>query len=132
MKKTLTIIMLMITIGLSAQTWKTVGPVLYTDPDVGQHHDFSITAGNTLKYFKVDASGVISVKTAVFRTFTTTKTMNLTVKITDDGMTTKNGQVVQGEKYWDKCYIKVILSKGTNPQGKKIYSTRMEQYAEKR
>ncbi len=63
----------------------TVGTVLAGDPDGGQSHTFSITAGNTGGAFAINSSGVITVATSAALNFETTPAFNLTVQVTDNG-----------------------------------------------
>jgi hypothetical protein len=63
----------------------TVGTVAHGDPDGGQSHTFSITAGNTGGAFAINGSGVITVANSAALNFETTPTFNLTVQVTDNG-----------------------------------------------
>ena len=61
-------------------------PITFTDPDVGQTHTFSITAGNTSTAFAIDPStGQITVNNIAALDIGTTPTFNLTVRVTDNG-----------------------------------------------
>jgi VCBS repeat-containing protein len=61
-------------------------PVTYTDPDAGQTHTFSITAGNTGGAFAINGStGQITVASSAALNFETTPSFSLTVRVTDNG-----------------------------------------------
>ena len=62
-------------------------PVTFTDPDAGQTHTFSITAGNTDNAFAINAStGQITVATSAAVNFETTPSFSLTVQVQDNGV----------------------------------------------
>ncbi len=70
----------------------SVGTVTYTDPDAGQTHTFSITAGNTGSAFAINSStGEITVATASALNFEVTPTFSLTVQVDDNGTPVLNG-----------------------------------------
>ena len=63
-----------------------VGTVLYADPDAGQTHVFSITAGNTGGAFGINSStGAITVANSAVLNYETTPSFSLTVRVTDNG-----------------------------------------------
>jgi len=61
-----------------------VGRVQVDDPDSMQTHTFKVISGNT--YFGITPSGVIYVKDAVYKTFTTEKQFIIRVAVYDDGV----------------------------------------------
>src|SRR5690606_37299666 len=63
----------------------TVGTVSLSDPDNGQTHTWSITAGNTGGAFAIDATGKITVATLAAINFEANPTFTLTVQATDNG-----------------------------------------------
>jgi hypothetical protein len=64
-----------------------VGTVMFTDPDAGQTHTFSITAGNTGGAFAINAgTGQITVATTAALNFEVTPSFSLTVQVTDNGV----------------------------------------------
>lgn len=90
------------------------GPVTYIDPDSGQTHVFSITAGNSSGAFSINGTtGVISVANGTLLNYETLTSYTLTVRVTDDGSPALDGTatiiirvnnveeapVVQGETY---------------------------------
>ncbi len=79
------------TIPENSATGTNVGtPVTFTDPDPGQGHTFSITAGNTGGAFSINAaSGQIQVAGAL--DFETLAAYSLTVQVTDDGSPVLSG-----------------------------------------
>ena len=65
-----------------------VGPVVATDPNVGETLAYAITAGNPGGAFALDAStGALTVASAAALDFETTPTFSLTVQVTDNGAT---------------------------------------------
>ena len=61
-------------------------PVTFTDPDAGQNHTYSITAGNTNNAFAIGAStGQITVNNSAALDESITPSFSLTVRVTDDG-----------------------------------------------
>lgn len=69
-------------------------PITFTEPDAGQTHSYSITAGNTGGAFAIDGSGQISVATSSALNFETTPSFSLTVQVTDDGTPNMNDSTV--------------------------------------
>ncbi|HEX2836410.1 MAG TPA: cadherin domain-containing protein [Thermoanaerobaculia bacterium] len=70
----------------------SVGTVSYTDPDAGQTHTYSITAGNTGGAFAINAStGEITVANSAAVNFETTPSFSLTVQVADNGAPVLNG-----------------------------------------
>jgi hypothetical protein len=62
-----------------------VGTITYTDPDIGQNHTYTITAGNTDNAFAINSSGVIQVNNAAALDYEVNPSFNLTVRVTDSG-----------------------------------------------
>lgn len=61
-----------------------VGFVQATDQDAGSELVYTITAGNTGSYFKITpCSGILTVDTAAYTTFTLQRTWYITVKSAD-------------------------------------------------
>ena len=76
----------------SANATSVGTPVTYTDPDGGQNHSFSITAGNTSGAFAINAgSGQITVANTAALDFATNPSFALTVQVTDDGTPVQSG-----------------------------------------
>jgi VCBS repeat-containing protein len=80
------------TVDENAAASTAVGTVAFTDPDAGQTHTFSITAGNTDGAFAIDAAtGAITVANPAALDFETTTTFALTVTVTDNGTPVLSG-----------------------------------------
>jgi len=69
-----------------------VGTATYTDPDAGQTHVFSITAGNTGGAFAINSStGAITVANSAALNYETNPSFSLTVQVTDNGSPVQSG-----------------------------------------
>lgn len=88
MKKLLFILLLLPLFSLGqfnpAKYWN-VGSIYAADPDLGDEQIvWSITAGNTLKYFVIlPCSGLVRVDTTAYNSFITQKTFTITFKVAD-------------------------------------------------
>jgi hypothetical protein len=71
----------------NATNGTAVGTVPVTDPDAGDTHVYSITAGNTGGAFAIDNSGNITVANSAALNFETTPVFTLTVQVQDQGGT---------------------------------------------
>ena len=71
----------------NATNGTAVGNVPVTDPDAGDTHVYSITAGNTGGAFAIDNTGNITVANLTALNFETTPVFTLTVQIKDQGGT---------------------------------------------
>ena len=70
-------------------------PVAFADPDIGQNHTCSITAGNTNNTFAIaPATCQITVADSTQLSLATTPTYSLTVQVTDDGTPALSGTAV--------------------------------------
>ena len=75
----------------SSANGTVVGTVLANDPDAGQSHTFSITAGNTGGAFAIDNAGTITVANSAALDFETHPTFTLTIEVTDNGTPVLSG-----------------------------------------
>ncbi|MER2626148.1 MAG: Ig-like domain-containing protein, partial [Accumulibacter sp.] len=76
----------------SANGTNVGSPITFTDPDTGQTHTFTITAGNTGGAFAIDTStGQITVANSAALDFETTPSFSPTVQVTDDGAPPQSG-----------------------------------------
>jgi len=111
MKSVLIFLLILCPIFLLGQTYFNVGRVNYTDQDLGQKHNVTITAGNTLKYFVIDTNAFLKVNAIAYNSFTRSKTFNLTIKIADDGYVYRNSVRVFDKILYIKKSVKVTLKK---------------------
>jgi VCBS repeat-containing protein len=70
----------------SANTTAVGAALLYTDPDAGQSHTFSITAGDPAGVFAINATGQITVANSALLNFEAVPSFVLTVSVTDGAL----------------------------------------------
>lgn len=88
MKSYLLIAILCLSISAEAQfqpgKYQSIFGISALDPDSGPEVTYSISAGNTGKYFIImPCSGIVKVDTAAYSSFTTQRTWNLKLKAAD-------------------------------------------------
>lgn len=88
-RKTLLLIFILLTLWTNAQNpgqnQVFIGVVNASDPDSGQSLTYSITSGNTAKFFSIDpGNGILTVHPSVFATFSGQRVWKLTVTVADN------------------------------------------------